>query len=669
MNFPYLYVPNFFRLIPREIIDEILYTAQIEDVIGEFVQLKRAGSNLKGLSPFTDEKTPSFMVSPAKQIFKCFSTGKGGNVISFLMEYEHFSYPEALRWLADRYNIDIPEEKEKTAEQIAELNERESLGIINEFARDTFVHNLWDTDEGRAIGLSYFVERGFSEETIKKFELGFSAEGFDSFTKAALEKGYNLKHLLAGGLTKEKNDRTYDFFRGRVMFPIHSISGKVLGFGGRTLRTDKKVAKYFNSPESILYNKSKILYGLFFSKNDIIKNDRCYLVEGYTDVISMHQSGVRNVVASSGTALTKEQIKLVKRYTNNITILYDGDAAGIKASFRGIDLILEEGLTVKVVLFPEGDDPDSYSKKVSEEELKEYIDDNSKDFLVFKTEILLGESKGDPIIKSKLIHEIVDSIALIPDEITRSLYIKECATQFEMEERTLISELNRSRKNKLSKEISAGVKGRTNPNLVKVEEQPKTSDQQQVSRSSNLEAHEFNLIRILIKYGAKELQIPYVDEDGKEVAVPMTVAEFVINDVEEDKLKFTNPIYQKVFDVFKEGVSQDVLFAESYFVNHADKDFSKLAVDIIAEPYQLSASWKEKFYIQTNLEEDKLTSNVLKALYSFKKAKVLFEIDEIRNKLKSGGLNDEAMTDLMRRQMELEKVKIALANELGRIIL
>ncbi|MEZ4937622.1 MAG: DNA primase [Crocinitomicaceae bacterium] len=524
-------------MIPREIIDEILYTAQIEDVIGEFVQLKRAGSNLKGLSPFTDEKTPSFMVSPAKQIFKCFSTGKGGNVVSFLMEYEHFSYPEALRWLADRYNIAIPEEKEKSAEQIAELNERESLGVINEFARDTFVNNLWNTDEGKAIGLSYFLERGFSEDTIKTFELGFSAEAFDSFTKAALDKGYNLKHLLAGGLTKEKNDKTFDFFRGRVMFPIHSISGKVLGFGGRTLRNDKKVAKYFNSPESILYNKSKILYGLFFSKNAIIKNDRCYLVEGYTDVISMHQAGVENVVASSGTALTKEQIKLIKRYTQNITILYDGDAAGIKASFRGIDLILEEGLTVKVVLFPEGDDPDSYSKKVSQEELKEYIDSNSKDFLVFKTEILLGESKGDPIIKAKLIHEIIDSIALIPDEITRSLYIKECATQFGMDEKTLISELNRSRKNKLSKDLSSGERGQTNPNLFKVDTQI-DSNQNEVSRSSNLEAHEFNLIRILIKYGAKELQLPFINPEGKEVLMPMNVADFIIKDIEVDDLKF-----------------------------------------------------------------------------------------------------------------------------------
>lgn len=656
-------------MIPREIIDDILYTARIEEVIGEFVQLKRAGSNLKGLSPFTDEKTPSFMVSPAKQIFKCFSTGKGGNVVSFLMEIEHFSYPEALRWLANRYNIQIPETQAKTQEQIAELNERESLGIINEFARDVFVDNLWNQEEGKAIGLSYFLERGFTEETIKKFELGFSSEKSDGFTKQALDKGYSKEHLLACGLTKEKNERTFDFFRGRVMFPIHSISGKVLGFGGRTLKTDKKVAKYFNSPESKLYNKSRILYGLFYSKNQIIKNDRCYLVEGYTDVISMHQAGVENVVASSGTALTKEQIKLIKRYTQNVTILYDGDAAGIKASFRGIDLILEEGLTVKVVLFPEGDDPDSYSKKVSNDELAEYIENNSKDFLIFKTEILLGESKGDPIIKSKLIHEIIDSIALIPDEITRSLYIRECANQFEMEEKTLLAELGRSRKNKLSKDLSAGNRERTNPNLVKVSQEPIPQSTEAKKSVSHLEIDEFNLVRILIKYGAKEIEIPYLNENNEEVIVAMSVAEYVIQGLNEDELGFTNPLYQKVLEVFQKGVEEGVLFAETYFINHEDKAFSALAVDVLADPYQLSSSWKEKFYISTNLEEDKLMPNVIKALYSFKKAKVLSEIDQIRDKLKGSQVPDEELQTLMKRQIELDKVKIALANELGRIIL
>jgi len=356
--------------IPPHTIDEIMQTSRIEEVIGEFVNLKRAGSNLKGLSPFTDEKTPSFVVSPAKQIFKCFSTGKGGTVVSFLMEKEHFSYPEALRWLADKYSIQIPEEVPATAEQLAAISERESLHIINEFAKDHFFKNLHETEEGKAIALSYFTERGFRKDIIEKFQLGYCLNTGDDFTKASLEKGYKLDYLEKVGLVKSKEDRQFDFFRGRVMFPIQSVSGRVLGFGGRTLFTDKKIAKYFNSPESIIYNKSEILYGLHLSKGDIIKYDNCFLCEGYTDVISMYQAGIQNVVSSSGTSLTKDQIKLIRRYTQNITILYDGDAAGIKASFRGIDLILEEGMNVKVVLFPEGEDPDSFSKRVSTSELE-----------------------------------------------------------------------------------------------------------------------------------------------------------------------------------------------------------------------------------------------------------------------------------------------------------
>jgi DNA primase len=355
--------------IPSHIIDQIMQSSRIEEVIGDFVQLKRAGSSLKGLSPFTDEKTPSFIVSPAKQIFKCFSTGKGGTVVTFLIEKEHFSYPEALRWLANRYNIEIPEETAPTAEEIADKNERDSLFIINEFAKNHFFHNLFETEEGKAVGLTYFEERGFRKDIVEKFQLGYCLNVSDDFTKNAIEKGYKLEYLEKVGLTKSKDDRYFDFFRGRVMFPIQSITGRVLGFGGRTLFTDKKIAKYFNSPESIIYNKSEILYGLFFAKGAIVKYDECLLCEGYTDVISMHQAGIENVVSSSGTSLTKEQVKLVKRYTQNLTILYDGDAAGIKASFRGIDLILEEGMNVKVVLFPDGEDPDSFSKKTSSTEL------------------------------------------------------------------------------------------------------------------------------------------------------------------------------------------------------------------------------------------------------------------------------------------------------------
>ena len=360
-------------IIPAHIVDQIMQTSRIEEVIGEFVQLKRAGSNLKGLSPFTDERTPSFVVSPAKQIFKCFSTGKGGTVVTFLMEKEHFSYPEALRWLATKYNVEIPELAEPSAEELAQRNERDSLFIINEFAKNYFADNLLKNEEGIAVGLSYFEERGFRRDIIERFQLGYCLNSSDDFTKAAMSKGYNLTYLEQVGLVKQKDERYFDFFRGRVMFPIHSITGRVLGFGGRTLITDKKIAKYFNSPESIIYNKSEILYGLYFAKGDIVKYDECLLCEGYTDVISMHQAGVQNAVSSSGTSLTKEQVKLVKRYTQNLTILYDGDAAGIKASFRGIDLILEEGMNVKVVLFPDGEDPDSFSKKVGTTELQKYI--------------------------------------------------------------------------------------------------------------------------------------------------------------------------------------------------------------------------------------------------------------------------------------------------------
>jgi DNA primase len=435
-------------MIPKQTIDEIYQAARVEEVIGEFVQLKKSGSNFKGKSPFVDERTPSFMVSPAKQIWKCFSTSKGGNVVAFLMEVEHLSYVEALKWLANKYNIEIKEDREKSAEEIANYSERENLSIVNEFAKTTFQSNLWKHEQGKAIGLSYFISRGFREDIIEKFQLGYCLDESEGFTSIALAKNYKLEFLEKAGLTKVKDNRTFDFYRGRVMFPIHSIAGKVLGFGGRTLKPDKNIAKYFNSPESELYNKSKILYGLFFAKNTIIKYDNCFLVEGYTDVISLYQAGVENVVASSGTSLTVDQIKLIKRYTENVTILYDGDAAGIKASFRGIDMILSEGLNVKVVLFPDGEDPDSFAKKSSTEELKGYIDKNSKDFIVFKSDVLLKDAGNDPLKKAQLINDIIGSVAVIDDAIKRQIYSKECATIFGIAEETIIQEVNKVRQKK-----------------------------------------------------------------------------------------------------------------------------------------------------------------------------------------------------------------------------
>ena len=409
-------------MISQSTIDKVFETARIEEVISDFVQLKKAGSNFKGLSPFSDERTPSFMVSPVKQIWKDFSSGKGGNAVTFLMEHEHFTYPEAIKYLAKKYNIEI-EETEQTNEQKEQANERESLYLVNAFANDYFQDVLQNTDLGKSIGLSYFKERGFTDETIKKFNLGYSLDEWQAFTDKALGEGYQLEFLEKTGLTIVKEDRKFDRFKGRVMFPIHSMSGRILGFGGRILTNDKKAAKYLNSPESEVYHKSKILYGIYYAKQSIAKEDNCYLVEGYTDVIQFYQRGIKNVVASSGTALTPEQIRLVNRLTKNITVLFDGDAAGIRASIRGIDLILEQGMNVKVCTFPEGEDPDSFAKNNTLEELSLYLESNAKDFIQFKASLLVEEANNDPIKKAETIREIVNSIAKIPDQIKkRNLY-------------------------------------------------------------------------------------------------------------------------------------------------------------------------------------------------------------------------------------------------------
>ena len=441
-------------MIPKETIEKIFDAADIVEVINDFVNLKKSGSNYKGNSPFSDDKTPSFMVSPAKGIFKDFSSGEGGTVVSFLMKHEHFTYPEALRWLAKRYNIEI-EEEEQSPEQMAAQGARESLYLVNQFARDYFAKQMLESQEGKAIGLSYLKERGYSDATIKKFELGYSPDNSGSFTKAALSAGYKLAYLEKTGLSKTNEKGSFDFFRGRVIFPIHNLTGRILGFGGRTLKTDKKIAKYFNSPESEIYHKSNVLYGLYQAKGAIIKQDTCYLVEGYTDVVSLNQAGIENVVASSGTALTEGQIKLIKRYTNNITILYDGDSAGIKASFRGIDLILEQGMNVKVVLFPDGEDPDSYSKKVGITELEEYLREEAKDFIRFKASVLLSDAKDDPLKRADTIKDIVKSIAIIPDQIIRSVYIRETSQLFDISEKALLSEVNKIFAKKRSSQVKS----------------------------------------------------------------------------------------------------------------------------------------------------------------------------------------------------------------------
>ncbi|MFZ9027645.1 MAG: DNA primase [Crocinitomicaceae bacterium] len=647
--------------IPPHIIDEIMQTARIEEVIGEFVQLKRAGSNLKGLSPFTDEKTPSFVVSPAKQIFKCFSTGKGGTAVTFLMEKEHYSYPEALRWLADKYNIAIPEDRPATKEELEAISEKESLFIINDFANKHFVNNLHNTDEGKKIGLSYFLERGFRPEIIEKFQLGYSINKGDDFTSAALDKGYKKEFLEKVGLTKTKDDRSFDFFRGRVMFPIHSISGRVLGFGGRTLFTDKKVAKYFNSPESPIYNKSEILYGLYYSKGDIIKYDRCFLCEGYTDVISMYQAGIHNVVSSSGTSLTKEQIRLVKRYTKNITILYDGDAAGIKASFRGIDLILEEGLNVEVVLFPEGEDPDSYSKAVSSSELEQYIEENTQDFISFKAGILLNDGDEDPIKRSELIKDIVHSVSLIPDSITRNVYVQSIAKQFGINEQILNAELIRLRKGVLSKEHGTNefydipVK----KEVVKpVEVKPKGTNER-------IEDVERDLIRILILYSKMEVTPPRHIAEFTEDHKDISVAEYIIHNLAEDEHTFNNPIYARIHNIIAEALGENSFLLPSHFLKMEDQEVVHFVSAIDLEDHEISKNWKDKYGIHTNTEKDKLYDAVTKAVMNFKLAKIELRLSEIIE-AKQEDQDYESLIDLLAEEKELLDYRLTFNRMLGR---
>lgn len=653
--------------IPAHLIDEIMNTARVEEVIGEYVQLKKAGSNYKGLSPFTEEKTPSFVVSPAKQIFKCFSTGKGGTVVSFLMEIEQFSYPEALRWLAERYNITLPESKPLTPEEQLELTERESLQIVNTFARDFFVDTIHNSKEGKLIGYSYFKERGYTPETIKRFELGYCPKEEKSLTETAIEKGYKQVYLEKLGLTKTSGERRFDFFSGRVIFPIHSVSGKVLGFGGRILGSEQKTAKYFNSPESILYDKSRILYGMYFAKNEIIKQDNCLLVEGYTDVISLFQSGVENVVSSSGTSLTTGQIKLIQRYTQNITVLYDSDSAGIKASFRGIDLLLEEGMTVKVLLLPEGEDPDSFSKSVGKDELKKYIQENQKDFVSFKTEVLLEGAEGDPIKQAELIKEIVGSIALIPDEITRSVYVKEVANQFELNESTLLNELNKVRRSKLNKQRGVPVSD-NEIDISQLQTKPKTTEQS-TTLKRDFYSQEYDLARILVLYGDRAVELEEKIEAGKKETYEISVAELIVMEMERDHLTFFNPLFDEIYQIYKEALESDSFFTPEQFLRLDNPEILTFVTDILTPRYELSKGWLEKHQIETTEEIHRVDQMVKEAIYSFKNSIVMRQIYDLQEKIKELDSDDsEKLTEYLSEIVALEKVKQKFAKKLGRIV-
>lgn len=637
-------------MISQSTIDTIFETARVEEVIGEFVQLKKSGSNFKGLSPFTEEKTPSFMVSPAKQIWKDFSSGKGGNVVSFLMEQEHYTYPEALRWLAKKYNIEI-EETKLDDEQKQVLNERESMYLVSEFARDYFHDILLNNEQGKIIGLSYFKERGYREETIKKFQLGYALNEWEVFTKYALEKGYDLKYLEKTGLTIVKNDRQFDRFKGRVLFPIHSMSGRVLGFGGRILSSTEKAAKYLNSPSSQIYDKSKVLYGIYYAKQTIAKENTCYLVEGYTDVITMHQAGIENVVASSGTALTPEQIRLIKRLTPNITVLFDGDAAGIRASMRGIDLILAQGMNVKVVTFPDGDDPDSYAKKVSSEDLIAYLSENAKDFIRFKISILLQEAQSDPIKKADLVRDIIHSVSVIPDRIQREIYVKECANLMDVSEEVLFSNL--------AQQIAKASQTRSGERYQEVKKLEVVAPQQQLPKINQLEKYEREIIKVLLLYGNEKADfidwIEVTDTLGrknltKEVYENVVAKEIYLN-LQEDEIAFTNPLFQKIYNTIIRQFNQSDAIDIQQFSQHEESDIADITSHILMddEKYRLSDWERKNIFIKSKIEHiPKLVNDVV---LNLRRILIAEKINEIKTTVKENNFED-----LQEKKQQLEDV-------------
>lgn len=650
-------------MIPKDIIDKIFETAHIEEVIGEFVNLKKSGSNFKGLSPFVNEKTPSFMVSPAKGIFKDFSSGKGGNVVSFLMEHEGFSYPEALKWLGKYYNIEIPE-RELTDEEREKLNERESLFVANAFAQSFFVNQL-NTQEGKAIGLSYFSERGYRDDIVKKFQLGYSPDKNDALINAAEKAGHKITFFTKLGLIKSKeNGDQFDFFRGRVMFPIHSLTGRVVGFGGRTLRKDKKTAKYFNSPESPIYHKSDVLYGIYFARKDMMNQDNCYLVEGYTDVISMHQSGIENVVSSSGTALTNGQIRLIKRFTPNITILYDGDAAGIRASFRGIDLILQEGMNVKVVLFPDGEDPDSYSKSVSSSELATYLDANAKDFISFKTDILLAETQNDPIKKSKLIREILNSIALVPDQISQSVYIKQASSQFEIAEQTLINELNKIKRTNFKKDRKEG--GYNDGDTLDLITPPNQLPEKPAVRE-NLDSQELDLLRLMLLYGSYGVEIEVEGSKEETTKLEVPVVQFILDELSTDGIVMTNETANEMIGEFNKAAASGIIPDIKHFVNHSNQKISSLAVDLTAEKYIVSENWAKMHNIYPETEEMKLQRAVEEAVWIYKLKRVRLMKSDLEIKLKND-IPESKQSVIMQNIIKYNEIITVISNKLDIVV-
>lgn len=644
-------------MINQETINQIFEAADIVEVISEFVTLKKSGANYKGLSPFSNEKTPSFMVSPSKGIFKDFSSGKGGNAVGFLMEHEKLTYPEALRYLARKYSIEI-EEKELTAEDIQQRNERESLLAVTQYAQKYFTKQL-DTAEGKAVGMSYLRQRGYREDILEKFQVGYSPEERKAFTEDAKKNGYKQEYMVKTGLTIEKEDYVFDRFAGRIIFPIHSLSGNVIGFGGRTLKTEKSIAKYLNSPESDIYHKSKVLYGLFQAKKSIVNANRCFLVEGYTDVIALHQAGVENVVSSSGTALTEDQIRLIKRFTENITIIYDGDEAGLKASFRGIDMVLEQGLNIKVLLLPEGEDPDSFAKGRSASDFIDYINKNEQDFIAFKTQALLSDAQNDPIKRANLITDIVRSVSVIPDGIKRSVYLKECGILLGVEEKVLYNEVNKIRRKRLEQSWK---KQRPEPASQISQVQPAIPG---FVKEIYSEVEEREIIYFLLKFGNQELRI--TSEENKAISV----AQFIIREILNDDLEFTNLVYKQVFEEVRNIIESGQEITERMFTFHDNKEIQDLAVDIVTSKYELSKVWKRKeSYVE--MPGENLGVEVPKSLLLYKMRVVNIALDKMRKELEESEKEKdiEKTMEIVGRLNNLERSKNLISKEIGeRIIL
>jgi DNA primase len=640
-------------MILKESIDRIMDAAQVEEVVGDFVNLKKRGSSLLGLCPFHNEKTPSFNVSSAKGIYKCFGCGKAGNSVNFIMEHEKLTYPEALRYLAKKYNIDIVEDEISTDEDKEAAHKRESLMLVADWAKKVFAENLWENEMGQAIGLSYFKERGFREDIIKKFELGYSLSEWSTLTDKAEKEGFQKAFLLETGLSifNETKNSVYDRFRNRVMFPIHSVSGRVIAFGGRILKTEPNSPKYVNSPESEIYHKSNVLYGLYFAKKAIRDLDNCFLVEGYTDVVSLHQSGIENVVASSGTSLTVEQIKLISRFSKNITILYDGDPAGIKASLRGIDMILEEGLNVKV-LFPDGHDPDSYVREVGSTKFTEYVDVAKKDFIVFKTDLLLKDVKNDPIKKADLIKDILESISKIPDQIKASLFVKECSSLLEMEERILLSELNKIKVKKIKKENNQEDLSVHTPEEDFIKEQPRVDH--------NNANQEKEIIRILMLYA----NIDYKDEDQ---GVDTTVAQHILSEIENASINFLNEPYVSMLDLFKKSIQSNFIPDEKFFTQHPDASISGTAAELLSTQYVLSEKWKD-FDIHIPKEDTIVKKVVDNAMAHLILKKMMTVLMEIQNQLKE--VSDEVMQMELLQLYQQTKAQVSfLEKKLGVVVM